>query len=211
MRVVGLAEDVRHYGLEKPMRPGMYMPVAQYPLDTLAVAIRTKGDPSAFVPTARAAIRELDPELPLYQVRTMQEALGRSLAQRTLYSWLLGVFAAMALVMALGGTYGVTSYLVSQRTREIGIRVALGARTIDIARNVLRGSLGVVMLGLVGGIAGALAVARWLEGLLFGVLPHDPRVLFTATAILVTTAALANWLPARRASRIDPMRSLRAE
>jgi ABC-type antimicrobial peptide transport system permease subunit len=187
------------------------MPVAQYPLDTLAVAIRTKGDPSAFVPTARAAIRELDPELPLYQVRTMQEALGRSLAQRTLYSWLLGVFAAMALVMALGGTYGVTSYLVSQRTREIGIRVALGARTIDIARNVLRGSLGVVMLGLVGGIAGALAVARWLEGLLFGVLPHDPRVLFTATAILVTTAALANWLPARRASRIDPMRSLRAE
>jgi putative ABC transport system permease protein len=211
MRVVGVAEDVRHYGLEKPMRPGMYMPVAQYPLETLAVAIRTTGDPAAFVPTARAAIRELDPELPLYQVRTMEEALGRSLAQRTLYSWLLGVFAAMALVMALGGTYGVTSYLVSQRTREIGIRVALGARTLDIARNVLRGSLGVVALGLIGGIAGALPVARSLEGLLFGVVPHDARVLLAATAILVTTAVLANWLPARRASRVDPVRSLRAE
>jgi predicted permease len=211
MRVVGLVEDVRHYGLEKPMRPGMYMPVAQYTFETLAVAIRTTGDPSAFVSTARAAIRALDPELPLYQVRTMHEALGRSLAQRTLYSWLLGMFAAIALVMALGGTYGVTSYLVSQRTREIGIRVALGARTLDIARNVLRGSLGVVALGLIGGIAGALAVARWLEGLLFGVVPHDPGVLLTAAAILVATAALANWLPARRASRVDPMRSLRAE
>ena len=210
-RVIGITEDVRHYGLEKPMRPGMYVPYTQFQLDTLAVAIRTTQEPSAFVPTARAAIRELDPELPLYQVRTMREALARSLAQRTLYSWLLGVFASMALVMALGGTYGVTSYLVSQRTREIGIRVALGARTLDIARNVLRGSLGVVGLGLLGGIAGALAVARWLEGLLFGVVPHDPRVLLAATAILVTTAALANWLPARRASRVDPMRSLRAD
>jgi predicted permease len=211
MRVVGMVEDVRHYGLERPMRPGIYMPVTQYPAESLAVAIRTKGDPSAFVPTARAAIRELDPELPLFQVRTMDEAFARSLSQRTLYSWLLGVFAAIALVMALGGTYGVTSYLVSQRTREIGIRVALGARTLDIARSVFAGSLGIVALGLAVGIGGAIGIGRWLEGLLFGVAPHDPRVLLTAAAVLVATAAAANWLPARRASRVDPMRSLRAE
>ena len=211
MRVIGVTEDVRHYGLEKPMRPGMYMPVVQYPLETLAVAIRASGNPSAVVPTARAAIRELDPELPLYQVRTMDEAFARSLSQRTLYSWLLGVFAGIALVMALGGTYGVTSYLVSQRTREIGIRVALGARTLDIARNVITGSLGIVALGLVVGIGGAIGIGRWLEGLLFGVAPYDPRVLITAAAILIVTAAAANWLPARRASRVDPMRSLRAE
>ena len=211
MRVVGMVEDVRHYGLEKPMRPGVYMPLTQFPSDTLAVAVRTKGDPAAFVPTARAAVRELDPELPLYQVRTMDEAMARSLAQRTLYSWLLGVFAAMALVMALGGTYGVTSYLVSQRTREIGIRVALGARTVHIARGVLTSSLAIVAVGLAAGIAGALGIARWLEGLLFGVAPHDALVLLTAATVLVATAALANWLPARRASQVDPIRSLRAE
>lgn len=133
------------------------------------------------------------------------------MAQRSLYSWLLGVFAAIALVMALGGTYGVTSYLVSQRTREIGIRVALGARTADIARAVLGTSLVIVATGLAAGFAGSFGIGRLLGEMLFGVPPQDPRVLLATAALLVATALAANWFPARRAARVDPMRSLRAE
>jgi ABC-type antimicrobial peptide transport system permease subunit len=181
------------------------------PAEALSVAVRTHGDPAAFTATARAAIRELDPELPLYRVRTMEEALRRSMAQRSLYSWLLGVFAAIALVMALGGTYGVTSYLVSQRTREIGIRVALGARTADITRAVLGTSLVIVAVGLAAGFASSLGVGRLLGDMLFGVPPQDARVLFGTALVLVATAVGANWFPARRAARVDPMRSLRAE
>jgi ABC-type antimicrobial peptide transport system permease subunit len=128
-----------------------------------------------------------------------------------LYSWLLGTFAMMALLLALGGTYGVTSYLVSQRTREIGIRVALGARRADIVTTVLRSSLVIVSVGVIVGVATAVGVARWLADLLFGVPPHDVRILASAVAILFALAAAANWLPARRAARVDPMQSLRAE
>jgi ABC-type antimicrobial peptide transport system permease subunit len=153
----------------------------------------------------------MDPDLALYRVQTMEEALRRSMAQRALYSWLLGVFAAMALVLALGGTYGVTSYLVSQRTRELGIRVALGARRRDITRTVLRGSLTVVGTGVILGVAASMGAARLLADRLFGVPPHDVRVLLLAAAVLLIFAALANWLPARRAARVDPMRALRTE
>ncbi len=211
MTVVGVVEDVKHYGLEEPMRPGVYLPLAQAPSATMTVAIRTTADPKAFTATARTALRDLDPTLAMYRTRAMEEALSQSLLQRRLYSWLIGVFAAIALVLALGGAYGVTSYLVSQRTREIGIRVALGARTADITRAVLRGGLVVIGAGIVAGAAGAVGGARLLGDLLFGVSPHDPLVLLAAGVLLLAFAAAANWLPARRAARIDPMRSLRME
>jgi predicted permease len=211
MTVVGMTADVRHYGLERPMRPGVYLPLVQSPNNTMAAVIRTAGDPAALTPAARGAVREIDPDLALYRVQTMEEAVRRSMAQRALYSWLLGIFAAMALVLALGGAYGVTSYLVSQRTREIGIRVALGARRRDITATVLRGSLAVVGTGVVLGIAVSIGAARLLSDRLFGVAPHDASILSLAAVILLTAAVLANWLPARRAARIDPMRSLRAE
>jgi predicted permease len=211
MTVVGVVEDVKHYGLEEPMRPGVYLPLKQAPSATMAVAIRTRTDPRAFAATAREAVRELDPALAMYRVRTMEEALSQSLQRRRLYSWLIGVFAAIALVLALGGAYGVTSYLVSQRTREIGIRVALGARTADITRAVLRSALVVIGVGVAAGAAGAVGGARLLGDLLFGVPPHDPVVLLAAAALLLAFAAGAHWLPARRAARVDPMRSLRME
>ncbi len=211
MTVVGMVADVKHYGLERPMRPGIYVPLVQSPSGTMSVVVHTSVDPASFAPAARAAIREMDPDLALFRIQTMEESLRRSLAQRKLYSWLLGVFAAMALVLALGGTYGVTSYLVSQRTREIGIRVALGARRGDIVRNVMRSGLLVVGVGAVLGIAGALGAARAIAETLFGVKPYDALILATATAVLAATAAIANWLPARRAAGIDPMKSLRAE
>ena len=155
--VVGVVHDVKHYGLERPARPGVYIPVPV--LSGMTVALRTAGDPASIGPAARAALREMDPEVPVYNMRTMDERLARSRSLRAAYSWMLGVFAVMALLLALGGSYGVTSYLVSQRTREMGIRVALGARRGDISRAVLKGSLGVVAAGVVIGVAGAWARA----------------------------------------------------
>jgi predicted permease len=211
MTVVGMVADVKHYGLERPMRPGIYLPLRQSPSTTMAVAIRTSGDPAAMTAAARGAVREIDADLAMYRVRTMEEALKRSLAERRLYSWLLGIFALIALTLALGGTYGVTSYLVSQRTREIGIRVALGARMADITTAVLRGSLAAVGVGIVAGVAGSVAVTRQIKELLFGVPSHDVVVLASAVAVLLLMAFAANWFPARRAARVDPMRSLRSE
>jgi putative ABC transport system permease protein len=173
--------------------------------------VRTTADPAAFTSTARAALRELDPELPMFRVRTMEEALRRSLAQRATYSWLLAVFAGMALVLALGGSYGVTSYLVSQRTREIGIRVALGARRADIVRTVLRRSLVIVTAGVAIGVGAAVVLTKLISDLLFGVPPHDVVIVTGAAAALFMLAAAANWLPARRAARVDPILALRSD
>jgi putative ABC transport system permease protein len=211
LTVVGLAEDVRHYGLERDVRPGVYLPVARLTLSTMSFAIRTAGDPSALGETVRRVVREMNPELPVYNARPMTERLQQSIAFRMTYSWLLGVFAGVALLLALGGSYGVTSYLVSQRTRELGIRVALGARRTDISLAVVKGSLAVVAAGVGVGIAGAIGAGRYLSSLLFGVPPYDAVVLTIAVAALFATGLLANWVPARRASRVDPMISLRTD
>jgi predicted permease len=211
IRVVGYVEDVRHYGLERPMRPGIYFPLPQQPVGTMSVALKTGGNTDAVTSSVRTVVRELDPELPLFNVRTINESMRRSLALRTTYSWMLAVFALTALVLALGGTYGVSSYLVTQRTREIGIRVALGARRGDIIRGVLRASLAVSAIGILIGVGASVGVARLLESLLFGVKPHDAVILSSATAVLVIAAGLANLFPARRAARVDPMTSLRSE
>jgi predicted permease len=210
-RIVGVVADVKHYGLERPMRPGVYWPLPQFTPATLAVALKTAGDPETIVASARMTMRELDPELPLFDVRTMDAALQRTLAVRSTYSWFLAVFALTALALALGGAYGVSSYLVTQRAREIGIRVALGARRADIVRGVLRATFTVCVFGIVAGIAAAFGAGRLLEGLLFGVNPWDAWTLLISLAMLVTVAVAANVLPARRAARVDPMTSLRAE
>jgi predicted permease len=207
--VVGVVHDIKHYGLEQPVRPGVYIPVPI--LSGMTVALRTAGDAAVIGPAARAALREIDPEVPAFDMRTMDERLARSRSLRAAYSWMLGVFAVMALLLALGGSYGVTSYLVSQRTREMGIRVALGASRSDIARAVLRGSLAVVTLGVFAGVVGAIGAGRFLSSLLFGVPPYDAVILIIAIVALFATGLLANWLPARRAARVDPMVSLRAD
>ena len=211
LTVVGITGDVKHYGLERDVRPGVYLPLPRIPLSTMSFAVKAAGDPAALIPTARAIVRELDPELPVYNAVTMNERMALSLTLRAAYSWMLAVFAAVALLLALGGSYGVTSYLVSQRTRELGIRVALGAKRTDISRTVLKSAIGLVATGLVIGIAGAIGAGRFLSSLLFGVVPYDPLILSIAAAALFATGCLANWLPARRASRVDPMVSLRAD
>ncbi|HYN06709.1 MAG TPA: ABC transporter permease [Vicinamibacterales bacterium] len=211
MDVIGVTGEVKHYGLEQPMRPGLYFPAQMLPERTggMAVMIRTAGDPEAFTPTARLIVQQLDPTLPLYRIRTMEQALARSMQTRAVYSWMLAVFAGLALVLALGGTYGVTSYLVTQRTREIGIRMAMGAGAADIVRSILRGSLTAIVIGMVLGLASVVGLARLLGDMLFGVPPHDPLIHATAAVALILAAILANWLPARRAARTDPMVSLK--
>ena len=211
LTVVGVTKDLKHYGLERPVRPGVYLPLGLNPRTANTVVMKTAGDPMAIANAARAALREVDPEIPAYDMRTMEERLTRSRSLRAAYSWMLGVFAVMALLLAVGGSYGVTSYLVSQRTRELGIRVALGARSSDISRAVLKGSLAVVAIGVVLGIAGAIGAGRLLSSLLFGVPPYDVLILTIAAITLAATGLMANWLPARRASRVDPMVSLRAD
>jgi predicted permease len=207
--IVGVTRDVKHYGLERPVRPGVYLPI-QF-LSGMTLVLRANGDPTPLGPAARAALREIDPELAAYDMRTMDERLARSRSLRATYSWMLGVFAIMALLLALGGSYGVTSYLVSQRARELGIRVALGARRSDISRAVLQGSIAIVAIGVALGIGGAIGAGRFLASLLFGVPPYDALILAIAAVALFSTGVLANWLPARRASRVDPMVSLRAD
>jgi predicted permease len=211
MDVIGVTGEVKHYGLERPMRPGLYFPIRMLPdrASRMAVVIRTAGDPEAFTLTAKSIVREIDPALPLFQVRTMEQALAESMRTRALYSWMLAVFAGLALILALGGTYGVTSYLVTQRTREIGIRMAMGAGAGDIVRSVLRGSALAIVIGLTLGLAAVIGLANQLGDMLFGVRPYDPVILSTAAVSLLLAAILANWLPARRAAKTDPMVSLK--
>ena len=211
LTVVGLVEDLKHYGLERDVRPGVYLPLPRIVLSTMTVALKTDGDPNALGPTVRAVVQDMDPELATFNMRTMEDRVALNMTLRAAYSWMLGVFAAIALVLALGGSYGVTSYLVSQRSRELGIRVALGAGRADISRTVLTGSLRVVAIGVVIGVAGAVGAGRWLSALLFGVPPYDAAILAVATLALFTTGFFASWLPARRAARVDPMVSLRSD
>jgi predicted permease len=209
--IVGYVADVKHYGLERPMRPGIYWPLAMSAPGTLSAAVKSEIDAESLATAARSVLRQIDPELPMFRVRTMEGALAESMALRTTYSWMLAIFAMTALMLALGGTYGVSSYLVTQRTREIGIRVALGAARGDIVRSVLHGSLITVSVGIFVGMMASLGAGTLLETLLFGVKPHDGLILTGATALLVLAAMLANVLPARRAAKVDPMISLRTE
>ena len=209
--IVGVTADVKHYGLERPTRPAIYLPMSANPQPALMMAVHSTQDPKLLAASVRDVLRQIDPEVPLYRVRTMDEWVRRSIAPRAALAWMLAVFAGLALVLAIGGAYGVSTYLVTQRTREIGIRVALGARTRDVFRSVVTGGVAIVAFGVASGLAASLVLARLMGDILFGVNPRDPAVLAMAAALLLGTALAANGLPARRAARIDPMRSLRAE
>jgi putative ABC transport system permease protein len=208
--VVGVTRDVKHYGLEVPMRPGVYFPQAVVTRSSMTFATRVKGDPNALMPSVRTAFRELDPSLAIFRVRSTDTMLAESLRSRRLYSWTIAVFAVLALILALGGAYGVTSYLTTQRRREIGIRMAIGAGQHDVVRAILVGAARTVLPGLAAGVIGAVLLAGLMDDLLFGVSPREPLVLAISTVILLAAAFAANWLPARRAAKTNPMNSLRA-
>jgi len=159
----------------------------------------------------RETLRSVDPSLSIYEVQTMKERVHRSLWIRRTYSWLIGAFAAVAAVMAVGGIYGIMNYSVSQRTQEMGIRLALGARAGDIVRHILVQGGRLVGIGLGVGLVGALVMGQLLAGLLFGVSAMDLRALLGVVVLLLIVTLLACYLPARRAARIDPMTALRCE
>ncbi len=209
--VVGVVRDVKHYGLDEPMRPGIYRPNTQQAVSGMTVALRASSNPTGLVDPARRVVRELDGDLPLYRVGTMEQSLARSVALRRTYSWMLTVFAVAALLLAVGGIYGVTSYAVSRRVREIGIRLALGAHTSQVMGSVLRAGMSMVTVGIVLGLIAALALARAISGALFGVEPDDVAIYVSVAGVLAATALIANLIPARRAARVDPMTSLREE
>ena len=211
LTVVGVNHDVRHYGLDTPMRPGVYMPMAGFADRTFHVVARTAVPPDSLLPQIRALVTQADPGLPVFDVATMSERLAESLWNQRATSWMFGVFAGVALLLATGGIYGVVSYAVSQRTREMGIRLALGAPRASLLRQVLGQGAWVAALGALLGLPAAFAAARLLGSLLYGVTPWDPQVYAAVVAVLAGVALLANLAPARRAAAIDPMEVLRDE
>jgi predicted permease len=211
MSVVGVVRDVKHYGLDRPMIPGVYIPYQQLPLSGMTVVVRTATAPSGLVPSIRAALREADPELPMIDVMTMTDRLSQSMWVRRLYSSLIATFAGVALAMAIGGIAGVFSYVVSRRTHEMGIRVALGAQRQDVLWLVLRQGLFLATSGITLGLLCAFATTPLLRNLLFGVSPLEP-ITFAGIAVLLAGVALvACWFPARRAMAVEPMSALRRE
>ena len=215
--VVGIVGDVRHRGLTATPRPEMYLPHAQFPAGTgtaqrtLRIVLRSQGDPAALAGPLRAALAELDPAVPLVDVQTMEQALGAWAAERRLTMILVAAFAALALALGAVGVYGVMAHLVVQRTREIGIRIALGAVPREILALVIGQGAWLAVAGVALGVAGALVASRLLGGLLFEVTPTDPATYAGTALTLLGVAAIAALVPALRATRTDPVEALRSE
>ena len=207
--IVGIVGDVKQKGLAQETRPHVYEPFAQAPNHFMTLIVRTDTDPEAIVPAIRAKVFELDHELPLQRVTTLDKLISNSIRQQRFACAVLSVFAGVALVLALAGLYGVISYSVAQRTRELGIRIVLGAQVTDVVRLVLKQGMTFVLLGEVVGIAGAFALTRLIGGLLFGVSPTDAKTFVTVAVSLFLVALVACYLPARRATRVDPLVALK--
>jgi predicted permease len=208
--VVGVAHDSRTRSLDESPAPYFYLPFLQFYQPNMTLEVRTAGDPADMIPAVRREIAALDRDLPV-QSGTMEDALGLSLLPQRAGATLLGIFSALGLVLASVGLYGVVAYAVAQRTRDLGIRMALGAESSDIYRVVLGHGVKLTLLGLIIGIVAALILARLAQGVLFGVSPTDPITLGSVAAILAVVAFVASFIPARRATRVDPMVALREE
>jgi putative ABC transport system permease protein len=209
--IVGVVEDVKYDGLHSVDSPHLYEPYQQNPWSFLTITLRSQLDHSTLIAAVQREVRSLDPSLPVSNTRTMGEVMAESLARRRLVLTLFTIFAALALLLSAIGIYGVLASSVRQRTRELGIRIALGATTRGVLQLVIGDGVKLVLLGLVIGVAGAIASGRVLAGLLFGVSATDPLT-FTLIALLLTgVSVLACYIPARRATKVDPLVALRYE
>jgi predicted permease len=208
--VVGVVGDVHHMALEEASGNEFYIPIRQtQDYGSVDLAVRTSMTTTDLAARLREALRPIEPDLPTQNLRTMQMMVDRAVSPRKFVVVLLGGFAAFALVLASLGIYALISYSVNQRTQEIGIRMALGASAQMLQRGILLHTLGLTAIGVVGGAAASWILARALSGMLFGVRPGDPLTFTAMVVILATVAGLAGYLPARRASRIEPMSALR--
>jgi putative ABC transport system permease protein len=208
-QIIGIVGDVRQAGLATEARPGLYRPCAQVAPQSAMFAVRTEGDPLRLVNAIRSQVLSIDRDQPVSAVRTMEDVVEESEGQRRLIMTLLGIFASAALLLVVVGIYGVMAYTVAQRTKEVGIRRALGAQPRDILWLVAGQGLGLTLAGVAIGVAGALALTRVMKGLLFEVSATDPATFVGIAALLVVVALTASLIPARRATRIDPMAALR--
>ncbi len=209
--VVGVVGAVRHERLDAETRKSVYLPHLQIPVNGLALVVRTTAKPESLAGAVRSKVREIDSDLPVTKVMTMEDVVAQSVWQPRLYSILFAVFAAVALLLATVGIYGVMSYTVTTRTREFGLRMALGAQSRDLLRLILGQGMRLALLGVVVGLLGAFALTRLLKNLLFEVKATDPLTFAVITALLTLVAFAACWLPARRATKVDPMVALRYE
>jgi len=210
--IVGVVADVKLYGLDKPTGPAIYAPHAQWPSRIMCLVVRTQGDPAAWASAVRRQVLELDPDQPVSDVRAMDEVLAECTLIRRFATALLGVFAALAVLLAVVGIYGLMSYSVSQREHEIGLRMALGAAPRQVLAMVVTRGLVLAASGASLGVLAAFGFTRLLRGLLFGgITPTDPLIFAGVPALLIAVAAVASYLPALRATRIDPVAALREE
>ncbi len=211
MEIVGVVADAKLYGLDAPIEPAIYVPHMQHPAESMGLAVQTRGDPAAMASAVRRGILTLDPEQPISSVRTMETVLSDSLMLRRVSMLMLAVFAALALTLAAVGIYGLTAYSVSRRTHEIGLRVALGASQAEVLRLIVVRGLVISIIGATIGLAAALQLTHALSGMLYGVTATDPLVFAGVPLLLVAVSAIASYVPARKAMRIDPLVALRYE
>ena len=210
MQVVGVVQDVKHE-MNLPVTPDYYVPHAQDAWQSMVLVAKTKVDPASMAAPIREQVWAIDKDQPVFDVHTMEEVRVNSLALHSFSSVMLSVFAGVALLLAAIGIYGVMAFTVTQRTHEIGIRMALGARAGDVLKLMLKNGMSQALLGVVVGLVGAYALTRVLASLLFGVKPTDFVTFSIVTLGLLVVALLACYIPARRATRVDPLVALRYE
>jgi predicted permease len=211
LEIVGVVGHIDTLGPGWPSRPQIYFPTVQTIPQSMGFAVRPDREPAASVPSVRAALREVAGDLSMANVRTMDQLFASNIANQRLVVTLLGAFAALALLLAGVGLYGVVSYSVGQRTREIGVRMALGATSNSVVNLVLRNGLKLAGIGLALGLLGALGLTQFLWGLLYGVSTLDPVSFAAVAAVLIGVGILASWWPAHRAAKVDPVVALRNE
>jgi len=209
--VVGIARDVKSTGLSAEPDPAYYLPASQSPLQDMTILVRTQTEPTTIVPALRQAVLSIDPNQPVSDIKTLDKIVSDSIAQPRLNMILMGLFGALALLLAAVGLYGLMSYAVTQRTQEMGIRMALGAQVSDVLKLVLKQGMILAFTGEAIGLFGAFALTRLLQKMLFGVTPTDTTTFIAVVGVLTTIALLACYLPARRATKVDPLTALRYE
>ncbi len=209
--VVGVVKEIKYYDLGAPPENQAYLAFAQSPTNTVSLIARTPGDAMAVAQSMRAIVRAVDPNQSVSRIVTIETKMDETQAGSRILTQVVGFFGSLALLLAAVGIYGVMAYSVSQRSKEIGIRMALGARGSNVLGLVIRQGMGIVMGGMVVGVGGAYALARMLSRFMFGIEASDPVTFAGSFAVLTAVALVACWIPAQRAARVDPVVALRSE